>query len=146
MRSHRAVLSILKSVLIFVEDLGVRLSDVLAKHGDGLVARLMVKSQQMHAKLIINVLGDGLTFIVLLCRFDTILLVLDTASHSGSPILDGRHTLLSEMALCIFVSLIRQPLLILGSTAMAMLGHRFGGLGLFHRHTILRNLTPKASI
>ena len=101
MRSHRTILSILKGVLILIKDLSIFLPNVLTKHGNCLVPRLMIKCQQVHAELVIYVLGDCFSFIVLLRSFDAILLVLNPASHCGSPILDRRHALLSEELFCI---------------------------------------------
>ena len=69
-------------VLVFVEDLRVCLSNVLTKHGYRFISRLMVECQQVDSELVVDVLCDGFTLIVLFCRLNSILLVLDPAGHA----------------------------------------------------------------
>ena len=81
MRSHGTVLAVLKRVFVFIEDLGIGLSYMLTKHRDNLVTCLMVEGQQVHTKLIVDVLGHSLPFVVLFGSLIAILVVLNASGH-----------------------------------------------------------------
>ena len=72
----------LEIVLVFVEDLSVCLSDMFTKHGYGFIPSLMIESQQVHSKLIVDVLCNRFSFIVLFSRLDAIFLVLNPTCHA----------------------------------------------------------------
>ena len=63
------MLAIIELIFLEIENLAVRLANVLAEHWDHLVSSLVVKSQQVYAKLVVDVLSDCLAFIMLLRGF-----------------------------------------------------------------------------
>lgn len=95
MRTHRTVLTILQRVFVVIEDLSIFLSHVLAKHWNDLVSCLMIIGQQVHSKLVVNVLGDCLSLVMLLGRFDAKLVILDSYCHGRGPVFHWGHAFLA---------------------------------------------------
>ena len=138
MRSHCTCLAILEIVLVFVKDVCVCLPDMLAKHRDGFIPRLVVESQQMHSKLVVDVLGHCLAFVVLLRGFNAILLVLNPARNRRGPILNRRHAFHPKQTLSVFLRHLDPQRLI--ST------HRMGRVRLRHREIVLCLFTPETML
>ena len=75
--AHGAILTLLQLIFLLVEDLVIGLPKVLTEQWDCVVACLVVVSQQVHTKLVVDVFCDRLTLIVLLCRFVAMRVLLD---------------------------------------------------------------------
>ena len=139
MRSHGAGFPMLEVVLVFIEDLRVRLANVLAEHRYGLVPRLVVEGQQVHAKLVVDVLGDGFALVVLLGRFDAILLVLNATGDARCPVFHRCHAFLAQKALGVLLG--RH----LGAKSPGFAGDA-GAVGTLHRLVVQGLFTPKTML
>lgn len=62
------------------------LATMLSKHWNRFIACLVVKSQEMYAKFVVDVFCDSLTLIVFLDHFLTVLSVLYSKTHSWGPV------------------------------------------------------------
>ena len=125
--SHRILLAILQLVFFLVEDLAIGLAKMLCKHWNRLVVCLMVECQQMHAKLVVDVLCHCLSLVVLLGCLYTKWIVLNALLDGRSPVLDRGHAFLAHQFISILADYVHRCFVLGNPTPEAMRAERRWG-------------------